>query len=74
MLSLAGMLATILLGALGGGGGDAIEGGIVASQGLAAQHQIDFTRVRRRKLIGSASSCWQPRDSIRRAWLTCSSA
>jgi beta-barrel assembly-enhancing protease len=43
-LSLAGMLAAILLGALGGGGGDAIEGGIIASQGLAEQHQIDFTR------------------------------
>jgi predicted Zn-dependent protease len=38
------MLAAILLGALGGGGGDAIEGGILASQGLAAQQQIDFTR------------------------------
>jgi len=44
MISLAGMLAAILLGALGGGGGDAIEGGIIASQGLAAQHEIDFTR------------------------------
>ncbi|MGB6486343.1 MAG: M48 family metalloprotease [Steroidobacteraceae bacterium] len=44
MLSLAGMLAAILLGALGGGGGDAIEGGIIASQGLAEQHQIDYTR------------------------------
>jgi predicted Zn-dependent protease len=44
VISLAGMLAAILLGALGGGGGDAIEGGIIASQGLAAQHQIDFTR------------------------------
>lgn len=44
LLSLAGMLGAILLGALGGGGGDAIEGGIVASQGLAAQHSIDFTR------------------------------
>ena len=44
MTALAGMLATILLGALGGGGGDAIEGGIIASQGLAAQEQIDFTR------------------------------
>ncbi len=44
LLSLAGMLGAILLGALGGGGGDAIEGGIVASQGLAAQHEIDFTR------------------------------
>lgn len=44
MLGLAGMLAAILLGALGGGGGDAIEGGIVASQGLAAQHSINFDR------------------------------
>jgi predicted Zn-dependent protease len=44
LLSLAGMLGAILLGALGGGGGDAIEGGIVASQGLAAQHEINFSR------------------------------
>ncbi len=44
MTSLAAMLATVLLGALGGGGGQAIEGGILASQGLAAQQQIDFTR------------------------------
>ncbi|MDE2261746.1 MAG: M48 family metalloprotease [Gammaproteobacteria bacterium] len=44
LLSLAGMLGAILLGALGGGGGNAIEGGIVASQGLAAQHEINFTR------------------------------
>lgn len=44
MTSLAAMLATILLGALGGGSGDAIEGGIVASQGLAAQQMINYTR------------------------------
>jgi beta-barrel assembly-enhancing protease len=44
MTALAGMLAAILLGALGGGGGDAIEGGIIASQGLAAQQQINFDR------------------------------
>jgi len=43
-LSLAGMLAAILLGALGGGGGDAIEGGIIGAQGLAEQHEIDYTR------------------------------
>ena len=43
MTALAAMLATILLGALGGGGGDAIEGGIIASQGLAAQQQISFS-------------------------------
>ncbi len=44
MTALAGMLAAILLGALGGGGGDAIEGGIIASQGLAEQQQISFSR------------------------------
>jgi predicted Zn-dependent protease len=44
MTSLAAMLGTILLGALGGGGGQAIEGGIIASQGLAEQQQIDFSR------------------------------
>lgn len=44
MTSLAAMLATILLGALGGGSGDAIEGGIVASQGLAAQQMINYSR------------------------------
>lgn len=44
MTALAAMLGAVLLGALGGGGGDAIEGGILASQGLAAQQQIDFTR------------------------------
>ena len=41
--SLAAMLATILLGAVSGSG-QAIEGGIVASQGLAAQEQIDYSR------------------------------
>jgi beta-barrel assembly-enhancing protease len=44
LTSLAAMLGTILLGALGGGGGQAIEGGIVASQGLAAQQQISYSR------------------------------
>ena len=43
--SAAAMLAAILLGALGGGGsGQAIEGGMAAAQGLAAQQQINFTR------------------------------
>ena len=41
--SLAAMLGTILLGAASGSG-QAIEGGIVASQGLAAQEQIDYSR------------------------------
>jgi beta-barrel assembly-enhancing protease len=40
--SAAALLAAILLGAIGGG--QAIEGGIVAAQGLAVQHQINFTR------------------------------
>ena len=41
--SLAAMLGTILLGAASGSG-QAIEGGVVASQGLAAQEQIDYSR------------------------------
>src|SRR5437773_10593083 len=40
--SAAALLAAILLGAIGGG--QAIEGGIAAAEGLAAQHQINFTR------------------------------
>jgi predicted Zn-dependent protease len=44
LTSLAAMLGTVLLGALGGGGGQAIEGGIVASQGLAEQQQINYSR------------------------------
>lgn len=46
MTTMAAMLAAILLGALGGGhgGGQVIEGGIAAAQGLAAQQQINFTR------------------------------
>lgn len=42
MTSAAMLLAAILLGAAGGG--QAVEGGIVASQGIAAQQQINFTR------------------------------
>jgi predicted Zn-dependent protease len=44
LASMAAMLGAILLGALGGGGGDAMVGGMVAAQGLAAQSQIDYTR------------------------------
>jgi beta-barrel assembly-enhancing protease len=40
--SVAAVLAAILLGALGGG--QAIEGGLAAAQGMAVQHQINFTR------------------------------
>jgi beta-barrel assembly-enhancing protease len=39
----AGMLAAIVIGALGGGA-PAIEGGIAAAQGMMAQAQINFTR------------------------------
>ncbi|MBV9697787.1 MAG: M48 family metalloprotease, partial [Gammaproteobacteria bacterium] len=42
LTSAAAMLAAILLGAIGGG--QAIEGGIAAAQGMAVQHQINFTR------------------------------
>ncbi|HYL70141.1 MAG TPA: M48 family metalloprotease, partial [Candidatus Dormibacteraeota bacterium] len=41
--SVATILAAILLGAIGGGG-QAVEGGIAAAQGIAAQQQINFTR------------------------------
>jgi beta-barrel assembly-enhancing protease len=40
--SVAAVLAAILLGAIGGG--QAIEGGLAAAQGMAVQHQINFTR------------------------------
>jgi len=39
----AAVLAAILIGAAGGGSG-AVEGGIAAAQGMAAQQQINFTR------------------------------
>jgi predicted Zn-dependent protease len=42
LTSAAAMLAAILLGAIGGG--QAIEGGIAAAQGMAVQQQINFTR------------------------------
>ncbi|HEY8053980.1 MAG TPA: M48 family metalloprotease [Steroidobacteraceae bacterium] len=38
----AALLAAILLGAIGGG--QAVEGGIAAAEGLSAQQQINFTR------------------------------
>jgi predicted Zn-dependent protease len=44
LTSAAAMLAAILIGSLGGGGGQAVEGGIAAAQGLAVQQQINFTR------------------------------
>jgi beta-barrel assembly-enhancing protease len=43
LTTAAAMIGAILLGALGGGG-QAIEGGLAAAQGMAAQHQINFTR------------------------------
>jgi beta-barrel assembly-enhancing protease len=42
MTSAAMLLAAILLGAAGGG--QAVQGGIAAAQGLSAQQQINFTR------------------------------
>jgi beta-barrel assembly-enhancing protease len=44
MTTMAAVLAAILLGAVGHGGGQAVEGGIAAAQGLAVQQQINFTR------------------------------
>ena len=46
LISTAAMLAAILLGATAGGrsSGDAMEGAIVASQGAAIQHQLNYSR------------------------------
>ncbi|HVN47061.1 MAG TPA: M48 family metalloprotease [Steroidobacteraceae bacterium] len=42
LTTAAAMIGAILLGALGGG--QAVEGALAATQGMAAQHQINFTR------------------------------
>jgi beta-barrel assembly-enhancing protease len=42
LASAAALIGAILLGAIGGG--QAMEGGIAAVQGMAVQHQINFTR------------------------------
>jgi beta-barrel assembly-enhancing protease len=42
LATAAAMIGAILLGAIGGG--QAIEGALAATQGLAVQHQINFTR------------------------------
>jgi predicted Zn-dependent protease len=44
VMSMATMLAAILLGAASDMSGDAMQGVILGSQGLAAQRQINFTR------------------------------
>ena len=44
MVSTAAMLAAVLLGTLAGVGSDATMGAIAATQGMAAQAQISFTR------------------------------
>jgi predicted Zn-dependent protease len=44
VMSMATMLAAILLGAASNASGDAMSGIVTASQGLAAQRQINFTR------------------------------
>ena len=42
--SMAMILGAILIGAIAGGGGDAMEGAIAMAQGTAMQQQINFTR------------------------------
>lgn len=44
IVSMATMLAAILLGAAGGASGDAMQGVLGASQAMAIQRQINFTR------------------------------
>ena len=42
--SAAAILAAILMGAMAGGSGDAMQGAIAIAQGAAAQQQVNFTR------------------------------
>jgi len=44
IINMAALLGAILIGVATGAGGDAISGAVMASQGLSAQQQIDFTR------------------------------
>jgi predicted Zn-dependent protease len=44
MTTLAAMLAAVLIGAMAGGGGQAIEGAIAMGQGIALQQSINYTR------------------------------
>ena len=44
LASTAALLAAILIGAASGGGGQAIEGAVAMSQGIAMQRSINFTR------------------------------
>jgi predicted Zn-dependent protease len=44
IVSMAAMLAALVLGAASDAGGDAMQGAVMASQALAAQRQINFTR------------------------------
>ncbi len=44
IMSMAAMLAALVLGAASDMGGDAMQGVVTASQALAAQRQINFTR------------------------------
>ena len=45
LASTAALLAAILIGAAAGGGGQAIEGAVAMSQGIAMQRSINFTRM-----------------------------
>ena len=44
IMSIATLLGAMLVGGLLGGGGDLMQGALMASQGMAAQQQINFTR------------------------------
>lgn len=44
IINMAALLGAILVGVAAGVGGDAITGAVMASQGLSAQQQINFTR------------------------------
>lgn len=44
ILTMAAMLGAILIGAVAGGGGEAVQGAVAAAQGIQVQQQINFTR------------------------------
>jgi predicted Zn-dependent protease len=65
LVATAAMLAAILLGATAGHGSpDAMEGAILATQGAAIQHQINYNS----KRTESASAPWRPLGTIRWEW------
>jgi len=71
--SAAAMVAAVLIGAAAGAGGQAMQGAIAMSQGVALQQSMNFTATRRPRPIASASACWVAPASMPPPWPTFSS-